>query len=409
MKKRVVITGMSGVTSLGQTAEEIFTQAIHGKTGIRVMEEWQDLKGLTTQLGAPIREFTLPEHYSRKQTRSMGRVAQLATVATEAALRDANLLENSTLLTNGRLGLAYGSCSGSTLALADLLSIRDERVVKNITATTYIKAMSHTCAVNLALFFGVTGRIIPTTSACTSSSQAMGYAYETLQNNKQDIMIVGGAEELCASQAAIFDSLYATSHRNDEPTLTPRPFDKLRDGLVLGEGAGTLIFETYDHAISRGATIYGEVVGFGTNCDAVHVTQPSAERMLTAMTLALEDAGLRPSDIGYINAHGTATEAGDNAESKATEAVFGNHTPISSLKGHFGHTLGACGAIEAWLCLEMMKRECFLPTANLVQVDDNCGNLAYIQDKPLALHCDYVMSNNFAFGGINTSLIFKRW
>jgi 3-oxoacyl-[acyl-carrier-protein] synthase II len=280
---------------------------------------------------------------------------------------------------------------------------------RGVTATTYIRMMNHTAAVNIGMFFSIKGRIIPTSSACTSGSQGIGYAYETIKYGRQSVMLAGGAEELCPTEAAVFDTLYATSTRNEHPGQTPRPFDRDRDGLVIGEGAGTLVLEELDHALARGANIVAEVVGFGCNSDGGHVTQPNAETMRVAMELALEDAGLQPGDIAYINAHGTATERGDIAESNATEALFGKQTPISSLKGHLGHTLGACGAVEAWATIEMMNRGWFSPTLNLHNPDPRCGQLDYIVGTGRQIDAPYAMSNNFAFGGINTSLIFKRY
>ncbi|MFA7488130.1 MAG: beta-ketoacyl-ACP synthase, partial [Lysobacteraceae bacterium] len=206
-----------------------------------------------------------------------------------------------------------------------------------------------------------------------------------------------------------FDTLFATSVRNDEPHLTPRPFDSARDGLVLGEGACSLLLEDLEHAQARGATILAEVVGYGTNSDGQHVTQPSSETMARAMHLALEDAGLSPEAIGYVNAHGTATDHGDVAESQATARVFGPRMPFSSLKSYMGHTLGACGALEAWISIQMMREGWFAPTINLEQVDPRCGELDYLVANGRELDVEYVMSNNFAFGGINTSLIFRRW
>ena len=409
MTNRVVITGMSGITSLGDNWEDIHANMLHKKTGIKVIDAWKQIEGLHTLLGAPIENFQLPSHYTRKQTRSMGRVAKLATVATEAALEQAGLLEQEDILTSGRIGVAYGSCSGSTGPLSDLAAIRTEHTMRRLSATTYIKLMSHTCAINIGIFFGITGRVIPTSSACTSGSQAIGYAYEAIKHGYQDVMIAGGAEEFCISQVAIFDTLYATSQRNTEPHSTPRPFDKDRDGLVIGEGSGTLILEELSHAKARGAKIYAEIVGFGTNCDARHITDPCASTMKEALELALKDAGISPAAIGYVSAHGTATERGDIAESKATSEIFGSNIPTSSLKGYFGHTLGACGAIEAWLGIQMMNNDLFIPTVNLDSIDPNCADLDYIKDTERSLNCDYIMSNNFAFGGVNTSLIFKKW
>ncbi|OGT25918.1 MAG: beta-ketoacyl-ACP synthase II [Gammaproteobacteria bacterium RIFCSPLOWO2_02_FULL_42_14] len=406
MSTRVVITGMGGLTSLGNNWNQIQSNMRQKKTGVAVIEDWKKIEGLHTCLGGPILDFQLPAYFTRKQVRSMGRIAQLAVVATEAALKDANLLENSAILSDGRMGVAYGSCAGSSAPLADLALIQTESTLRRITASTYIKAMSHTCAVNIALFFKIAGRLIPTSSACTSSSQAIGYAYETIKNGYQDVMIAGGAEELCPSQVAVFDTLYATSQKNSTPQLTPKPFDKERDGLVIGEGACTLVLESLPHALARHATIYAEVVGFGTNCDANHITQPESATMQKAIELALQDAKLSPKEIGYICAHGTATEQGDIAESYATHNVFGVQTPISSLKSYFGHTLGACGAIEAWLSIHMMNDQRFAPTINLNQVDPNCATLDYIMNSEREIDCQYIVSNNFAFGGVNTSLIF---
>ncbi|PIQ38354.1 MAG: beta-ketoacyl-ACP synthase II, partial [Lysobacterales bacterium CG17_big_fil_post_rev_8_21_14_2_50_64_11] len=254
-----------------------------------------------------------------------------------------------------------------------------------------------------------TGRVITTSSACTSASQGIGYAYEAIKAGHQIAMLAGGADELDVTSAAVFDTLFATSVRNDTPELTPRPFDRNRDGLVIGEGAGTLVLENLEYARARGAHIHAEVLGFGTNSDGVHVTQPNAETMAIAMRLALHDARVDPQRVGYINAHGTATDHGDIAETQATRAVFGAQTPISSLKSYTGHTLGACGALEAWASINMMREGWFAPTINLDEVDERCAELDYITGVGRTLETDVVMSNNFAFGGINTSLIFRRW
>src|SRR4030095_10220026 len=317
-------------------------------------------------------------------------------------------LQDDPLLKSGRLGIAYGSSAGTPKAICDFGRMIGEKSTKGINATTYIQMRGHTPPVNVGVFLGVTGRIIPTSSACTSGSQGIGFAYETIRGGYQRAMIAGGAEELCVTEAAVFDTLFATSVRNDAAETTPRPFDAERDGLVIGEGAGSLILEDLEHARARGASIYAEIVGFGTNSYGCDVTHPNAETMKIAMELALADADLSPSAIGYVNAHGTGTQHGDIAESQATSNVFG-HVPISSLKSYMGHTLGACGALEAWISIEMMRQGWFAPTINLARVDPQCAELDYIMGEGRELQCEYVMSNNFAFGGINTSLIFKRW
>lgn len=406
--RRVVVTGMAGISPIGNDWHSALAHLKSLRNAVQVMPGWEEYTGLHTRLGAPAAEFSLSDKYNRKTTRSMGRVALMATRASEWALADAGLLDDP-LLTSGKLGIAYGSSAGTPNAIADFAMMFAEKSTRNINANTYLKMMAHTAPVNMGVFFGITGRIVTTSSACTSGSQGIGYAFEAIRSARQVAMVAGGSEELCATEAAVFDTLYATSVRNDTPHVTPSPFERDRDGLVLGEGAGSLILEDLEHAQARGARIYAEIVGFGTNSDGCHVTNPNAATMQVAIEMALEDAGLAPDAIGYINAHGTGTRQGDVAESTATARVFGPHTPISSLKSYMGHTLGACGALEAWLTIEMMRHGWFAPTLNLVHPDPECGELDYLTGDGRGIDCEYVMSNNFAFGGINTSLIFKRW
>jgi 3-oxoacyl-[acyl-carrier-protein] synthase II len=400
---------MGGVTPLGNSWESIRAALRAGTSGVVIMPDWDKYEGLGTRLAAAVPNFGVPPQYPRQKVRSMGRVALLATRATELALEDAGLLDDP-VLRSGSVGIAYGSTSGSPPAM-EIYARRvwSNHTTRGIAATDYIHFMTHTCAANLALFFGITGRVIPTCSACTSGSQGIGYAYESIRFGRQSVMIAGGAEELHVIDAVVFDILYATSTRNEDPTRTPRPFDLDRDGLVVGEGAATLILEELDHARARGARIHAELIGFGTNGDGRHITNPNADGMSQVMMLGLTDAGLPPSAIGYVNAHGTATKLGDIAESVATNRVFGSALPVSSLKSFFGHTLGACGALEAWLTITMMQEGWFAPTLNLDRIDPQCAPLDYIREAPRPLEVDYVMSNNFAFGGVNTSLVFRRW
>lgn len=406
--RRVVVTGVGGISPLGNDWPGILAQLRRGRNAVRRMHDWDIYEGLNTKLAAPAAAFELPPHYTRKAMRSMGRVALMAVRTAEQALDMAGLIDDP-LLKSGQLGIAHGSSAGSHAAIGDFGRMLNQHTTAGITATTYIKMMSHTSAVNIGIHFGLTGRIITTSSACTSGSQGIGYAYETIRSGKQIAMLGGGSEQMDAAASAVFDTLFATSVRNDEPHLTPRPFDVNRDGLVLGEGACSLLLEELGHARARGAPILAELVGYGTNSDGQHVTQPSADTMAQAMRLALDDAGLDAGAIGYVNAHGTATDHGDVAESQATAAVFGPRMPISSLKSYMGHTLGACGALEAWLTVQMMREGWFAPTINLDTLDPRCAELDYITGTGRALDVEYVMNNNFAFGGINTSLIFKRW
>lgn len=405
--RRVVVTGMSAITALGHNWQDFENNLRKKQNAVQVDEKLEGIDGLNTHLSAPILDFTKPAHYTRKQVRSMGRVSLMATRATEVALEDAKLLSDD-YFKSGRMGIAYGSSTGSTdpiMAFGDLLKSGN---MQGVTATSYIRMMSHTTAVNIGVFFGISGRVYTTSSACTSSSQAIGYAYEAIKFGKQDIMIAGGGEELCPSEVAVFDTLYATSTKNSQPKETPRPFDQNRDGLVIGEGACTLILEEYEHAVARGAHIYAEIVGYGTNSDGVHVTQPTKNTMAKAITEAMNDANVSAEDIGYVNAHGTATDKGDIAETHATALAVSTNKPISSLKSYLGHTLGACGAIESWACISMMNNGWFAPTINLENIDPECAELDYIIGDGRMIQTNYVMSNNFAFGGINTSLIFKR-
>ncbi|EGQ8053399.1 beta-ketoacyl-ACP synthase [Vibrio alginolyticus] len=406
MSHRVVVTGMSGVTALGNDWQSVEPKLRDCQNATQYMPSYEQYDGLNTKLAAPILDFELPKHYKRKQVRGMGRVSKLATVATENALSQAGLIGND-VLTNGQTGIAYGSSTGSTDAIGAFGVMLNEKTTKAITATTYVQMMPHTTAVNVGLFFGLKGRVIPTSSACTSGSQAIGYAYEAIKHGYQTVMVAGGAEELCPTESAVFDTLFATSLKNEDPKSTPRPYDSDRDGLVIGEGAGTLVLEEYEHAVARGAKIYAEIIGFASNCDAAHVTQPQMETMQICMEMALQNAGIPAEKIDYVSAHGTATDRGDIAESNATANALGK-VPISSLKSYFGHTLGACGAIEAWLGLEMMHTGWFNPTLNLKNLDEQCGDLDYIAGQGRELDVKYLMSNNFAFGGINTSIIFKK-
>ena len=406
--KRVVVTGMAGITSLGDSWDSIAANFRANRSGIRVMHEWDRFSELNTRLGGPVDDFTVPTHWTRKQLRSMGRVSRLSVYAAERALAHAGLLEDESIK-DGRMGVACGSSTGSTDEIKAFGNMLLNSVADGLNANSYIRMMPHTTAANISIFFGLTGRLIPTSSACTSGSQGIGYAYEAIKFGRLPLMLAGGAEELCPTEAMVFDALYATSLKNDAPHTSPRPYDSGRDGLVIGEGAGMLVLEELEHALARGATIHAEIVGFGCNADGQHATKPVQSTMRRAMELALEDAALVPEAIGYVNGHGTATEQGDVAETQATSSLFGSRMPISSQKSYFGHTLGACGALESWFSIEMLNRDSYVHTLNLDQVDPACGELDYLRGEFREMSHEYVMNNNFAFGGVNTSLIFRRW
>ncbi len=405
---RVVVSGIGGISAFGRDWASIQTAFKQGRNAVQNMGWQGQYPDLEAQLGAPIEGYAPPAHWTRKQLRSMGRVSYLCVDAAEQALADAGLLGDERIK-DGRMGVACGSSTGSTADIRDIGELLLTGRSAHFSANTYVRMMPHTTAANVGIFFGLTGRIIPTSSACSSGSQGIGYAYEAIKYGMIEMMLAGGGEEFCPSEVYVFDSLYAASRRNNEPAKTPRPYDAGRDGLVIGEGAGILVLESLVHAQARGAKIYAEIVGYGANSDGSHVTRPQKATMQRCMALALEDAGLEPAQIGYVNGHGTATEQGDIAETQATEALFGSRMPISSQKSYLGHTLGACGALESWFSIEMMNSGWFAPTLNLDHIDPRCGRLDYIRGQGREIDTDYVMNNNFAFGGVNTSLVFKRW
>ena len=404
-EQRVVITGLGLASPVGNSPDAVSLALREGRHGVATQNQWDRYGNMATRLAAPAVEIDFST-YPRKKVRTMGRVALLAAYASDAAVADAGLTPAE--LGNGKVGLAYGSTHGSSSELEEFCrKLFEHDSLKGLPSTSYLKFMSHTCAANLAMHYGIRGRIITTCSACVSSSQAIGYGYEAIRYGFQEAMICGGAEELHFTHAGVFDIMYATSTRyNDHPESSPRPFDLMRDGLVIGEGAGTVVLESYQRARARGAKIYGEIAGFGTNCDGVHMTNPSWEGMAAAMRLCLEDAKVPVESIDYVNAHGTATELGDIAESKATLTVLGREVPISSTKSYTGHTLGACGSIEVAFCLMMMRDGFLAPNRNLVEVDPRCAPLNYLRETADA-RPKIVMTNNFAFGGINTSLLIR--
>ncbi len=404
--RRVVITGSGNISSLGNDWQAVKASLLSYENAIRMMPEWDQYPLLNTRLASPVEEFELPSSIRPRQKRSMGRVAQLAVTATHTALEDAGLLGDD-ILTSGQTGVSYGSATGSSDAALEFFGLLEQKSMSAINTTTYLRMMSHTAAVNIGVVFGTQGRMYTTSSACTAGSQGVGFAYEAIRAGQQTVMITGGAEELCPTQAAVFDTILAASLSNDTPKKTPRPFDAKRDGLVLGEGATTLILEEYEYAMNRGANILAEVVGFATNTDGGHMVRPRQETMEKVMQLSLQDAGLDKQDIGYVCAHATATDQGDISESHATFNVLGKK-PISSLKSYTGHSLGACGAFELWASINSMNEGWFAPTLNLEEVEPECADHIYIRDQKLDLETDFIMSNNFAFGGINTSLIVKK-
>ncbi len=404
--RRVVITGIGILSPIGNSKEEIKNSFYNKKSGIVRIEEWTKIDSLKTHVAGRVKNLD-KKILDRKARRSMGDVSIFSTICALNAVEDAKL--DLEYLKSGRVGVAASSTIGSPQAYEEFFyEIFRTNSIKEITSMTFLKIMSHTTAANIAVNFGITGRVFSPASACTSSSQSIGMSYEAIKYGIQDVMLAGGGEEVHHTTAATFDILnVASTHYNDNPHLTPAPFDKDRDGMVVGEGGGIVVLEEYEHAKNRGAKILGEIIGFSSLCDGSHMSTPSKDGMVNTMNAALIDAGLKPENIDYINAHATATDTGDVAEAEATVEVFKDKVPVSATKSFTGHTLGACGVHEVIYSLYMMEDSKIYPTLHLKSLDPRCQGLNVITeltDKELNI----VLTNNFAFGGINTSIILKK-
>lgn len=404
--RRVVITGTGFYSPIGDNMIDLRTSLEEMKSGIRFMGEWDSVNGLEARIAGivPVNDFgEIPRAYRR----TMDRVAMMCALSLKRAITQSGL--DTEQITAHRTGLSFGSAMGGLDTLFQYAQdVSTNSGFGRQNATAFLRFMSHTVAANLAVMFGVIGRNIPTSSACTASSQAIGAGYESIKYGMSDVMLVGGGEGLHYVEAGIFDSMGATAMGyNNNPQAASRPFDVSRSGLIVSEGSGALVLEEYEHAKARGALILGEIVGYATGCDGSHITLPSERGMESVMRDALLDAKLNPEDIGYINAHATATPKGDIFESIAVHRVFGQNTPISSIKGYTGHMFGGGGAFETIVSL-MALNESFLPAnKNLETIDPACAPLDYIRSHR-ETSVQAVMNNNFAFGGINTSIIIQK-
>ncbi len=404
---RVVVTGIGFRSPIGHTMNELKKSLIEGKSGVRYIPEWEKVGHMRTRLSGVcdgIDEKVIP----RPVRRSMGRLSILAALSVMDAVKDSGLDDD--FIGSGKCGVSYGSTEGSSQAMEEFTRDYSKNgSLLGLESSTYLKFMSHTCAANISMMFHTKGPLVASCTACVSGSQGIGFGYEAIKNGKATVMLSGGAEEMHFYNAAIFELLRATSVKyNDTPDKTPRPFDAERDGLVVGEGAGCLVLEEYEHAKVRGAKIYAEITGYATNCDGAHLTNPSADGMAGVMLLALKDAGMDPDEIGHVNAHATATDVGDTAEAAAISMVFGDKVPVSAFKGYMGHTLGACGALESIITICMMNEGFMAHTKNLETPDPQFPRLNHIMNEAVEKPFAIGMNNNFAFGGINTSLIFKK-
>lgn len=377
------------------------------RSAVRYMQGWDSYKGLRSLVAAPV-EMKNERAIPRNKRRSMGVMSIFAVQAAAQSLADAGIASSD--LQRCRAGCVVGSTMGSARSINEAFeAMLPEKDLGQLGSSMFFKCMSHTAAANVAQYFGLNGCIMSTAAACASALHALGVGYDLIRTGRQDILLCGGAEELHPTVTGSFDVLFATSVAyNRTPQRTPRPFDRDRDGLVCGEGSGILVLEELGHALKRNARIYAEIAGFSTTGNSSHVSQSNRDAMVRCMKEALEDAGAAPDDVDYINAHATATPQGDKEEAGAILDVFGGSVPVSSLKGYIGHTLGASGAIELIASLLMMERSVIYPTRNLENIAPDCDGIMHVIEKTRRV-IDMIAKNGFAFGGINVTLICKRF
>ncbi|HOO36001.1 MAG TPA: beta-ketoacyl synthase N-terminal-like domain-containing protein [Smithella sp.] len=411
MERRVVITGMSAITPIGHGKDQIVQSLLNGTSGIKPLREEEFLSSFIHSKVYGTVDYPVEYDFKRNHRKTMGPVAYYACQVAREVLEQSGLTED--FITSGRLGVAFGSIHGSPTIQRNIYKIffgaQDKIAVKEIGAVDYLKSMVHTTAVNITKMFGITGRVISSGTACTTSSQSIGYGYESVKFGMQDAMLCGGADEYDTTTVAVFDNLLACSTAfNNIPSKTPRPFDKDRDGLVVGEGAGAVMLEEYEHARKRGATILGEVIGFACNNNGGDMILPNLTGITNTLKLGVETAKINPEEVDLISAHATATKMGDIIEAQAINAVFGHNPHVIGLKSYTGHTMAACGAIETIMALYMMQEGFIAPTLNLENIDERCAMLKHVQkltDHPVKT----AAIQNFAFGGVNTMLMIKKF
>jgi 3-oxoacyl-[acyl-carrier-protein] synthase II len=409
MKRRVVITACSAITPIGYGKDEIIKNLREGNSGVKPLKDDGLLtKHIHSRVFGTV-DYPIEYGFTRQYKKTMGPVAYYACQVAKDILHSSGLSRE--FITSGRLGVAFGSTHGSPTVQRDIYRTffgdLDSKF-SSIGAVDYLRSMVHTTAVNITRMFGITGRVIASSTACTTSSQSIGFGYEMIKYGMQDAMICGGADEYDTTTVAVFDNLLACSvDFNDQPHCTPRPFDSKRDGLVVGEGGGAVLLEEYESAKERGADILGEIIGFGCNNNGGDMILPNLDGITATLRLALESAAIAPGDVDFISAHATATKMGDVIEAQAIAAVYGDKPLVTGLKSYMGHTMGTCGVIELILTLYMMQQEFIAPTLNLDNVDKRCSMLRHtrqLTDTTTSI----AAIQNFAFGGVNTCLLVKN-
>lgn len=403
--EKVVVTGVGIISPLGHSLELLTDALLAGESGVRNLPELEQVGGLRSRIAAVVTGIE-PKLIPRKLRRSMSNMSIYAYLASQQALEMATFPAEQ--LSAGRTGVVIGSTLGSTASseqfFADYFT---DYSLERMKSGLFFQIMGHSCAANVAQSLGITGRVMAPSAACATSCQAIGYAYEQIAFGRQDAMLCGGADEFHPLTVATFDIMHAASTGyNQQPEQSPRPFDAARDGMVCGEGSGILLLEKKSIAEARGATILAEVVGFATTSDTSSIATPDVGAMYECMRLAVEDAGISAAGLDYVNAHATGTLQGDVAEAEAIRQLVGNQVPVSSFKGHLGHTMAASGAIELSASIGMMRRGELAATRNLQQIDKACAGLFHLQQN-LKTQPKYILKNNFAMGGINSTVIIR--
>lgn len=410
MERRVVITAASAISPIGHGKEQIVESLTKGFSGVKTLREDELISRFIHSRVYGAVSYPIVYDFNRQHRKTMGPVAYYACQVAKEVLEQTGLPKE--FITSGRLGIAFGSIHGSPTVQRDIYKIffeaKDKATYASIGAVDYLKSMVHTTAVNISKMFGITGRIIASGTACTTASQSIGFGYEAVKYGLQDAMICGGADEYDTITVAVFDNLLACSTAfNDEPTRTPRPFERSRDGLVVAEGAGAVMLEEYEFAKKRGATILAEVIGFACNSNGGDLILPNLDGITKTLQLGLENAKINASEVDLVSAHATATKMGDIIEAQAMGAVYGSTPQVVALKSYMGHTMAACGGIETVMTLYMMQEGFIAPTLNLDEIDERCAMVSHVQ-KLIECPVKTAAIQNFAFGGVNTSLLIRK-
>lgn len=409
MKNRVVVTGMGVITALGSDLTTFWNHLLEGKSGISLIESF-DVSEYPTQIAASVKDFNPELYMDKKEVRRMDRFVQFAVAASKNAVEDAKL--NMAEEDPERVGVIVGSGIGGLGTWEDQHHVLIEKGAKRVSPFFIPMMIANMASGQVSMTLGAKGPNTAAVSACATGTHSIGDAFKIIQRGDADVMICGGAEATIRPLGlAGFCSMKAMSTHNDEPEKASRPFDIDRDGFVMGEGSGVLVIESLEHALKRGANIYAEIIGYGMSADAHHITEPDPTGAAHCMKRAIKDAGIDPTDVDYINAHGTSTPVGDRSETTAIKTALGDHAykvAVSSTKSMTGHLLGAAGGIEAVICGLTLKNNIIAPTINLDNQDPEC-DLDYVPNVARQQDVNITMSNSFGFGGHNATLVMKKY